>query len=415
MGNAIEGDLGLVEIPDLLTFVNMGRRTGVLILERTGQETRVFFRDGNPIYASTTRPELRLGRMLRRIGRVGAEDLERVARQCDGKLLGQALVSEKILAGSELESFVKVQVSEIIFATFASHEGRFAFADKVSPPEGAITFEISLPNLIMEGVRRIDERGRLSEQFPDLDMIADLATNPDRVKRNFTLTPEEWRVLFLVDGRRSLSEICRLAGNPEEVATLQILRQLHAAKIINVVPRSAASEGAADAEEAEVEGTQIVSAGASRVSVELRPELPPPSQESDTQRIVSAKAVPYSGGSGTTRPSWLVLVGDRDATAFPLTRDSHTLGRHRNNDIVISDSNVSGFHARIDRTAEGFVLVDLQSRNGCFVNGQRASSTALKTGDELRLGATRLRYEIGARPTSGPASSAPSRPAPRPG
>ena len=92
--------------------------------------------------------------------------------------------------------------------------------------------------------------------------------------------------------------------------------------------------------------------------------------------------------------SRLVLVTDAAESSFPLIRDSYTLGRHRNNDIVVADAKVSSFHARIDRTSEGFVLVDLKSRNGCWVNGKRAENTLLATGDEIRVGAARVIYKV---------------------
>ena len=82
------------------------------------------------------------------------------------------------------------------------------------------------------------------------------------------------------------------------------------------------------------------------------------------------------------------------ATSVPLTRDAHTLGRHRNNDIVISDPKVSSFHARIDRTLDGFQLVDLKSRNGTYVNGRKVETSRLKAGDEIRVGTARLVYKI---------------------
>src|ERR1051325_5075156 len=69
--------------------------------------------------------------------------------------------------------------------------------------------------------------------------------------------------------------------------------------------------------------------------------------------------------------SRLVLVTGEGETSFPLTRDAYTIGRHRNNDIVISDPKVSSFHARIDRSPEGYVIVDLKSRNGSYINGKR--------------------------------------------
>ena len=98
--------------------------------------------------------------------------------------------------------------------------------------------------------------------------------------------------------------------------------------------------------------------------------------------------------AGTELPEGLVLVADGKETSFPLSRDAYTLGRHRNNDIVISDPKVSSFHARIDRSPDGFVLVDLNSRNGTFVNGKRIDSGILKTGDEVRLGTARLLYKV---------------------
>jgi pSer/pThr/pTyr-binding forkhead associated (FHA) protein len=61
---------------------------------------------------------------------------------------------------------------------------------------------------------------------------------------------------------------------------------------------------------------------------------------------------------------------------------------------VISDPKVSSFHARIDRLPEGFVLVDLKSRNGSYVNSQRIESAQLNTGDEIRLGTAQLMYKL---------------------
>ncbi len=77
-----------------------------------------------------------------------------------------------------------------------------------------------------------------------------------------------------------------------------------------------------------------------------------------------------------------------------MIKDSYTLGRHRNNDIVITDPKASSFHARIDRSPDGFVIVDLQSRNGSWLNGKRVETALLRTGDDVRLGMARLIYRV---------------------
>jgi pSer/pThr/pTyr-binding forkhead associated (FHA) protein len=65
---------------------------------------------------------------------------------------------------------------------------------------------------------------------------------------------------------------------------------------------------------------------------------------------------------------------------------SLTIGRRKNNDIVIENLAVSGHHAKIDSVGDGFVLIDLQSKNGSFVNEKIINSHWLKDGDVINIG-----------------------------
>jgi len=408
----LEGNLAKFEVPDLLTFLNMGRRTGVLVMEHPDQETKIFFRDGKPIFGNSTKEELRIGNMLLRHSKIDVPTLERILikHKGAGQRFGEVLLAENILQRDELASFLKVQVSEVIFDTFDWRHGTFSFYDRIPPPETAVTLEMDIQNLIMEGVRRIDERGRLSEVFPDLNMIAEAVANPERIKQSVTLTREEWQVLFLVDGRRSLSEISRLAGNPDELATLQIVHNLVVANLVSVVAplTPPTPETPAEAAAPQADFTQKMTPEKEKAASQIVPPPPavefsaPPSQsqprrpDDDTAEIVNAKAMRYLEKAKKVTVSRLALIEkDRPETSFPLMKDSATLGRHRNNDIVISDPKVSSFHARIDRTAEGHVLVDLKSRNGSYVAGKRADAPQLlANGDEIRVGTARLMYKV---------------------
>jgi hypothetical protein len=404
MQKILEGDLAGFAVPDILSLLNMGQRTGVFVLERPDEESKLFVREGSPVFAVATRPDLRLGSMLIRMGRLKAQDLDRVlARQHGGaQRLGEMLLIEKVLTAEELASFLKVQVSEVIFDTFTWRQGAFAFYDHVPPPSAVVTLEMDLQNLIMEGVRRIDERGRVDEVFPDRAMAVEAVANPERVKHSVTFTPEEWQVFFLIDGRRTIDEICRLAGNPDELYTLRILYRLKAAKFIALTtpvaekddavmpPPVAAEKGVT---QAFLDGKPMAVATPTPFSIEFQPAAPR-RPDDDTREIVTPKAIQYQKGAKELAVSRLVLVKKGEETSFPLVKDSYTLGRHRNNDIVISDPKVSSFHARLDRSPEGFKLVDLKSRNGCWVNGKRVESALLKTGDEVRLGPAKLTYKM---------------------
>ena len=62
------------------------------------------------------------------------------------------------------------------------------------------------------------------------------------------------------------------------------------------------------------------------------------------------------------------------------------IGRQKKNDLVIQDMAVSGHHAKIDSVGDGFVFVDLQSKNGSFVNEQLTNSHWLADGDIINIG-----------------------------
>jgi len=71
---------------------------------------------------------------------------------------------------------------------------------------------------------------------------------------------------------------------------------------------------------------------------------------------------------------------------------SLTIGRRNRNDVVIADSAVSGHHAKIDPVGDRLVLIDLQTKNGTFVNEQLVVSHWLKHGDVISVGNHQLIY-----------------------
>jgi hypothetical protein len=398
MDKILEGSLGRFEVPDLLSFLKTGGRTGVLVFERSDRENKVFLREGRPVFATSTSEDLRFGAMLVRLGRVRAEVIDRAIARKKGERIGQFLLSEKIFTEDELAASLKVQVSEVIFDSFGWTEGRFTFYDGVPPPATVVTLEMDLLNLVIEGARRQDDPARAAAAFPDPDRPVEALVNPDRVTVSAVLTDEEWRVFFLVDGRRSVSEICRLMGSADDQPTLQILNRLRVARFLGLVaPRPTRPvETPPPSEGAGTQKLEEVRPGKEGPSVEFSSGMsgPSPRIEDDTHKIVHKDAAPYLANATKLTVSRLVLVTPEAESSFPLIRDSYTLGRHRNNDIVVADPKVSSFHARIDRTAEGFVLVDLKSRNGCWINGKRAENSLLVTGDEIRVGAARVIYKV---------------------
>ena len=71
---------------------------------------------------------------------------------------------------------------------------------------------------------------------------------------------------------------------------------------------------------------------------------------------------------------------------YPLLKDSITIGRNEDNTITIDNLAVSGYHARIDIAGPNFIVTDLQSTNGIFVNDKKVVSHKLSHGDNVMVG-----------------------------
>jgi hypothetical protein len=82
----------------------------------------------------------------------------------------------------------------------------------------------------------------------------------------------------------------------------------------------------------------------------------------------------------------LWMDGEEIKSRWPLAKPETTIGRWKDNDVIVDDRWVSRNHARICRQEERYVVEDLGSKNGTFVNGQRITGpVALVDGDVLQV------------------------------
>ncbi len=94
----------------------------------------------------------------------------------------------------------------------------------------------------------------------------------------------------------------------------------------------------------------------------------------------------YNDGSGMAQE---VLP---EIHPIPLGAPIITLGRAKDNTVVLNHPQVSGHHARLEQTREGYRIIDLGSTNHVYVNAQRIHIDDLKPGDEIRIGPFMLTY-----------------------
>ncbi|MBI3303972.1 MAG: FHA domain-containing protein [Deltaproteobacteria bacterium] len=94
-----------------------------------------------------------------------------------------------------------------------------------------------------------------------------------------------------------------------------------------------------------------------------------------------------------------VLSGPDAGSVFAPTTDTIVIGRGHDCDVVLHDSGVSRRHGKIQREAGNFIVSDLRTANGIFLNDHktRISAHVLKNGDEIIFSRSRLRVDL---PTS---------------
>ncbi len=115
----------------------------------------------------------------------------------------------------------------------------------------------------------------------------------------------------------------------------------------------------------------------------------------DLQWVPYAERSAYGGDGKQAQKSEYSLYVTRDNTVMsiePLISDSVLVGRSHVCDIKIDQKSISGKHFRLDRVKDGFVVVDLGSTNGTWVNGNKISGHNLVNGDVISIGKYELAY-----------------------
>ena len=105
------------------------------------------------------------------------------------------------------------------------------------------------------------------------------------------------------------------------------------------------------------------------------------------------------GLEGLLAGSSLLVVkrGPNAGSRFLLDADTTTAGRHPESDIFLDDVTVSRRHAEFVREDGGFLVRDVGSLNGTYLNRERIESAALTGGDEVQIGKYRLVFLTGGR------------------
>jgi hypothetical protein len=162
------GNLRTMSLPDILQWIATGRKTGTLHLDHRSIQKRIIFRDGKIATSWSNDPRESLGQFLIREALISEEQLFRalIRQEEQGKLLGVILIDEGRLDADQLRRVLRLKAEETIYDIFLWREGQFEFKEGEFPRETAINIEVHVTEVVMEGIRRVDDWLRLRTSFP---------------------------------------------------------------------------------------------------------------------------------------------------------------------------------------------------------------------------------------------------------
>lgn len=248
---SLSGNLKTVAFPDILQLLATGKKTGILECRTSTRQKEVAFKEGNIVHASSVNTtEDLLGNLLLKRGKISKADLERAValHRQSGRQLGTTLIDMKLFDTDEIGQCLKMQIEEIVYNLFSWHEGEFVFHENAEPKNAPFLIELSTMSVIMEGTRRIDEWLEIQKVLPPDDMLLGITKAPKTNKEELTISLDEFRMLALIDGNRTVTELIELSPMGEFV-TCRAIYLLILNGLIEVSGRREAMDGPQEDEE----------------------------------------------------------------------------------------------------------------------------------------------------------------------
>jgi len=273
---ALVGNLRDFSLSDFLYLVDRGYKTGALNIQRTGDAARLYFQNGKLVYALKHGGEEKLGDLLLRVGKISRDQRDHALHLqrtvSPEKPVGLILVEQTYISKEEIVRCVRAQLEETVYSLFGWSEGDFRFEPGIMPPPETVTIPLSIENIIMEGVRRIDEWSRIRDRIPSLDVVVRFADQPTEKAKEVNLTPDEWRVFARISASTNVGNIAELT-NLSEFEVCRIVYGFLQAGLVEVV-KERLRPGEPRPSSAPVQGTIPREGSIPRVRESERPNYP---------------------------------------------------------------------------------------------------------------------------------------------
>jgi hypothetical protein len=251
------GNLAQVCFPLLLARYHRDGSTGTLEVHEGLFRKRVYLREGRVIFAASNNRNDRLGEMLIRRGALKVPDyLAASGEVVPGKRFGTLLVERGTMSAEQLVWAVKEQVKEIVFTLFDVRAASYMFREGEEAEEEVITLNLNTPELIRQGVARMDSVTWALDAFRMPALRLELSVPREKVDEAFELGEFEQELLAALAAPKPIAEL--FADSPfPQFDLLKFIWVLCVLEMVRVLPPEEGSPPSEPSPEIEVTGEDL--------------------------------------------------------------------------------------------------------------------------------------------------------------
>jgi hypothetical protein len=234
-----KSDLEKTALPEILATVNRYGVPGVLEVAHDDVVKQVYLLEGDIIFATSTDRSESLGEYLMHAGEITEEQLEESSEELSnssGARHGEILVRMGFLDPEKLGAAVRRQVQAIMWSLFNLKEGQVSFQVGRAKDDEIYKIKIPTARAIVAGCRRIEDPKMITARMGGRGAILKKLPRPPHLEK-FRLEPDERELLELVDGKKTLYELCE-NGPASAGANARVLYALAELQMLTVDPSS---------------------------------------------------------------------------------------------------------------------------------------------------------------------------------
>ena len=205
---SLKGDFESFFMNSIFQLLNDEQKKGILRVVDGAKEIRIYFLDGNIVYAMGSKKQDRLGAFIKKQGIISNDQLKACLAKGkqEKKALGKILVEQGYISEEKLNEIIHQQTQEMVFNLFLWEKGSFEYKDVKLNVNSIVVTKLNVMATLLEASRRIDEMSVLKKQIPSDTLVFRLSgkvQNKDEIKLN----SDEWLFLGLFDGKQKVCEV----------------------------------------------------------------------------------------------------------------------------------------------------------------------------------------------------------------